>query len=406
MAAERQKCRDRGVELRLRQVRAHTEKRDFRDITECGPLARADALGNLQGDAVAGEAAKLLQLLEVLLRAALEGEALSCALMARFIAAEEKLAEEYGTDALAPRAARPRVAASTALMQKIRASGHLLRRQGRSLKCAKCGRSVGLSRLSGWRPRNPCPGQQIERQGRLCFALNPRKTAARYLKPPSACGGLGGEACGSAASGASGGSAAPGEGAVAPSEQGGGEAEDLGHLRPALGFDDPEHEGAGDREPSISAGEHGDACGGAEAARGAGERSARSGRRAARRVVPPPAVPPRASRAAAAGDAADRVAIQEGAGTRAEHLALGEMAALARSAEVTSLGGEVHATRKLLMHRGLRWCRLCGAYAFQRGRGLKAPCPGCPTPHGVVVLRRMSRSPPLAPPHTAWHDEA
>ena len=138
----------------------------------------------------------------------------------------------------------------------------------------------------------------------------------------------------------------------------------------------------------------------------AGARAARGARRPARRLGPPPAVPPRASRAGEAGAVADRVAVEEGAGTRAEFLALGEMAALARSAEVTSLGGEVHVTRKLLMHKGLRWCRLCGAYAFQRGKGLRAPCPGCPPPHGAVVLRRLSRSPPLAPPHTAWRDEA
>ena len=127
-------------------------------------------------------------------------------------------------------------------------------------------------------------------------------------------------------------------------------------------------------------------------------------------VKPPPrpnaTAPLRATRAGEAGAAADRVAIEEGAGTRAELLALGEMAALARSAEVTSLGGEVHVAHKLRMHRGLRWCRLCGAYAFQRGKGLRAPCPGCPTPHGAVVLRRLSRSPPLAPPHTAWRGEA
>ena len=125
-----------------------------------------------------------------------------------------------------------------------------------------------------------------------------------------------------------------------------------------------------------------------------------------RRAVPPPVDAPRSSRAKVAGDAADRVAVEEGAGTRATHLALGEMAVLARSAEVTSLGGEVHSSHKLLMHRGLGWCRHCGAYAFLRGRGLRAPCPGCPTPHGAVVLRRLGRSPPLPPPHTAWQEEA
>ena len=174
---------------------------------------------NLQAGAVAGEAATLLQLPEVLLRVALEGEAHSCALMASFIAIEGTLVEEYGTDTLAPRAARPRVAAGIALMQRILASGHLLRRHGRSLKCATCGRSVGLSRLSGWLPRNPCPGQQLGRQGRLCFAINPRKTAARYLKPPSACGGQGDEVRSGHARAANHEQGAPAQGAVAPSGQ-------------------------------------------------------------------------------------------------------------------------------------------------------------------------------------------
>ena len=400
LAAQGRSCSERGVAVSYRKVRAHTERRQYQEVTQGDSQVRADALGNLQADALAGEGAALLQLPELLIRVATEGEALSCALMGRFIAIEGALVESYGADSLAPRLPRPRALAASVLKERIRVSGHLLGRFGRSLKCSKCGRVVGLSRLSEWLPHNPCPGHQLVREGRLCFASNPRKTAARYLQSRSACGGQGGAESGLGEPALRRGASSADE---VPQEESACKAEASSGPSAGLGLDDPEHKGV-ERHASDCSGSGADADGGASEGPGRqpGEAQTRRGRRGARRLSAPLAAQPRVSRAVAAADAADRVAAEIGVGTRALHLAQSELATLARTAEVTSLGPEVHASHSLAAHRGLRWCRRCGAYAFGRGRGLRALCQGCPTPHGKVVLRRLGRDPPLPPPHTAW----
>ena len=89
LAAQGRSCSERGVAVSYRKVRAHTERRRYQEVTQGDSQVRADALGNLQADALAGEGAALLQLPELLIRVATEGEALSCALMGRFTAIEK-----------------------------------------------------------------------------------------------------------------------------------------------------------------------------------------------------------------------------------------------------------------------------------------------------------------------------
>jgi hypothetical protein len=52
------------VAVSYRKVRAHTERRQYQEVTQGDSQVRADALGNLQADALAGEGAAVLQLAE------------------------------------------------------------------------------------------------------------------------------------------------------------------------------------------------------------------------------------------------------------------------------------------------------------------------------------------------------
>ena len=85
----------------------------------------------------------------------------------------------YGCDGLEMRACKGRVTAVERLRSLLRAAGHRLRRRGWELRCGSCGAIVAFSRLGPWLATTPCPGQQVARDGRLCFAANPYTVAAR-----------------------------------------------------------------------------------------------------------------------------------------------------------------------------------------------------------------------------------
>ena len=231
-----------------------------------------------------------------------------------------------------------------------------------------------MSRLSAWLGAHPCPGQAVVRQGKLGFVSDPFSVATRYRDP-----------CGSTPrAGADGGDEAVREGAEAAA--GGVQA------RRGAGFDDGEGEGA-------------EGWGGGEGPEDPPGAGGSKPRRSARRLPPFPAgtrvVRARAQLAAAA---AEELAVAERLGGREETLQRAEEERVARRGIITSLGREVRPTHMLGMHRGLRWCRRCGCYAFGRGKGLGTTCSGTPSSLGAVVLRRLGRTPPLPPPHTRWED--
>ena len=88
----------------FRKVRAHAERRIFQELTDCGPQARADALGNLQADVLATHATDLLALPLVLVRVVTAGDELLFSLMRRCLAVESAHWAHYGQDAMVPRA--------------------------------------------------------------------------------------------------------------------------------------------------------------------------------------------------------------------------------------------------------------------------------------------------------------
>ena len=108
-------CACRGVEVTYHKVRAHTERKHFAEVAQrADGQLRADALGNLQADALAVEAAGLLQLPEVLIRAACEGIRClvpSCAGSSRSKPHPSKATEPMGSlrgpRALGPQPPRP-----------------------------------------------------------------------------------------------------------------------------------------------------------------------------------------------------------------------------------------------------------------------------------------------------------
>jgi hypothetical protein len=91
-----------------------------------------------------------------------QGDAVSVALLRRFVAIEAHGLKHYGSHP-PPRRAAARRTAIEALRERVVASAHQLHRHARGVRCKVCGALFSLSRLSAQLAARPCKGFLIAR---------------------------------------------------------------------------------------------------------------------------------------------------------------------------------------------------------------------------------------------------
>jgi ribonuclease HI len=101
------------VPIYLLKVRSRPERRQWADLIDGAPLAIAASIGNLSADVLATEASKRLRMPAVIAAEITQGDAVSVALLRRFVAIEAHGLQHYGSHPPPRRAVARRTASMT-----------------------------------------------------------------------------------------------------------------------------------------------------------------------------------------------------------------------------------------------------------------------------------------------------